>query len=369
MKILYCITQAKWGGAQAHVFELIKDQLNRKNDVYLVVGENGVLVDRLHEIGFSNIYILSYMKRAIGVNDIFAVFALRRFIKKIKPDLIHLHSSKAGIIGRIAASFTKCRVVFTIHGWSFTDGIAAKKKNVYRIIEKFMMYFTDLVICVSQFDFKIGVRDGVIKPQKKNAVVIHNGVSIPKKINNIDNDTKSSKIKIVMTARFSFQKDQDTLIKAISSIKSKKVEMIFVGDGETLKLCKALVNRLHLTSTVRFEGFQANVDKYLENCNIFVLSTHYEGLPISIIEAMSHKLPIIATNVGGINELVVDGENGFLCNGSVADMSEKLNLLIQNTNLCKKMADKSFDIYINEYVLADKLNKINYEYEQLMLGD
>ncbi|EEJ39686.1 glycosyltransferase, group 1 family protein, partial [Limosilactobacillus vaginalis DSM 5837 = ATCC 49540] len=115
-----------------------------------------------------------------------------------------------------------------------------------------------------------------------------------------------------MVARFSKQKDQETLIRAVKELPSDKYQLTFVGAGETLQQNQRLVSKFNLESNVKFIGFREDINKVLEKKDIFVLSTHYEGLPISIIEAMAYGLPVLATDVGGNSEMVKNNINGFL---------------------------------------------------------
>ena len=126
MKILYCITSASWGGAQLHVLELCADQLKRGNEVIFIVGNEGPLLDKVKKLkGLKIIFLPSLVREINPINDMKAIIELRKIIKKESPDIIHLHSSKAGVVGRIAAIGLRKRVkvIFTVHGWAFTDGV------------------------------------------------------------------------------------------------------------------------------------------------------------------------------------------------------------------------------------------------------
>lgn len=362
MKILYCITSSFWGGAQLHVLELCKDQVNRGNEVVFVVGNEGPLLDKVKKIPQVKIVVLKSLHREVSpLNDIRAVFELRGLIKKEKPDIVHFHSSKAGTVGRLANIGLKSKSIFTVHGWAFTDGISSRfKKNVFRLIEKLVAPFSDLIICVSEYDFKIGIRDKVINQDK--AVVIHNGVPNPKNFNTSDK-TIHNPIRLVMTARFSPQKDQKNLINAVSNLNKNDFKLIFVGDGETLSQNKKLVEELGLQDNVDFVGFKKDVTPYLKNSDIYILSTNYEGLPISIIEAMSYALPIIAIDVGGNSELVIN--NGYLVHNK-GELIDALNILINNTNLIKKFGIESYKLFKNEYLLQKCMDKTNEQYEKLL---
>lgn len=215
MKIMYCITSSSWGGAQLHVLELCRDQINRGNQVTFVVGNKGPLLTKVKQVpGVKTIVLKSLHREISPINDLKAIVKLRHLIKKENPDILHLHSSKAGTLGRIAAIglHSKTKVVFTVHGWAFTDGVpSGTKKNIYKVIEKLMTPLADLIICVSDFDKKIGMKYKVLNGKTK-VVVIHNGS--PKPTVNKVNHVAHKPLRLVMIARFSKQKDQESLIKA-----------------------------------------------------------------------------------------------------------------------------------------------------------
>lgn len=164
MRILYCITRSDWGGAQDHLFNLVKDQVRRRNEITVVVGQTGPLSERLATISGVNLFIMPTLVRNIDPKkDLKTIFALRRLIKKYQPDILHLHSSKAGAVGRMAAIGMPVKVVFTAHGWAFTDGVSNLKKHLYARIERFLGRFTDVIFCVSRFDYNLALGKRIVK--------------------------------------------------------------------------------------------------------------------------------------------------------------------------------------------------------------
>lgn len=364
MKILYCITSSSWGGAQLHVLELCKDQIRRGNDVVFVVGNKGPLLDKVKNIRGVKLYLMPSLHREINpFFDIYALFQLRKIIKYEKPDIVHLHSSKAGILGRLATYKLGTKVIFTVHGWSFTEGINSKsKKMLFRIIEKVVAPLTTCFICVSEYDRKIGLKYGVLK-KDYNIKVIHNGApEAGKKVTK--KDISKRPVKFIMTARFSPQKDQETLIRAFSHITKKDFQLLFVGAGPTLSENKQLVNKLNLEENISFVGFKANVIPYLLDSDVYILSTKYEGLPISIIEAMSCGLPIIATNVGGNSELVTN--NGYLVRNE-DELVKAIKLFVQHKDRINELGEKSYINFNNEFKLEKCLSSVNKVYNKLLL--
>lgn len=366
MKILYCITSSSWGGAQLHVLELCADQLARGNEVTFIVGNKGPLLDKVKQLKGVKVILLPSLVREISpTNDIKAIVELRKIIKSESPDIVHLHSSKAGVIGRLSSIGLrkKIKVIFTVHGWAFTDGVSSRlKKSLYRIIEKSVRHFTDLFICVSYYDEKIGKRDKVLD-STSNVKVIHNGSTTPSEQS--INYSVHTPLRLVMIARFSPQKDQETLINAVTKLPKDSYKLTFVGDGETLQTNKELVSKYELNHNIKFVGFKDDISDELINNDVYILSTHYEGLPISIIEAMSYGLPILATNVGGNSEMLENNINGFLFT-SKDELAEKLNYLINNPETVKKMGQESYRIFSDEYSLSQCLTKINNSYLELL---
>lgn len=360
MKIAYGITTSRWGGAQQYVYELILDRLKRKDEVFLIVGEAGELTRRLSEKNIK-IYILPELVRNINpVKDFLAILKFRKLLNHISPDIVHLNSSKAGVIGRIAAvKLKKIKTVFTVHGWAFSEGVPSNfKRIIYVYIERIMSKLTDLIICVSQYDYNLAIKCNVIR-DRENAIVIHNGV---KKNDYSEMRSVHKPVKLVMIARFSTQKDQAMLIRCLSRVDRNLFTITFVGDGDTLEDNVKLVKSLKLQDNVNFVGFKKNVSLYLKESDIYILTTHYEGLPISIIEAMSYGLPIVASDVGGNRELITN--NGFLVSNE-DDLLKVINVLLINTDQIVKMGKQSRENFLQNYTLETCLDKTNAQYNIL----
>src|SRR5690606_2218663 len=299
MKIVYIITRSDvLGGASVHLLDLAKGMISQGHQVHILVGGEGTFTEELkkNNINFSS---LEYLKREISIkDDVLGFWEIKRYLKRLKPDIVHCHSSKAGLLGRLAAKSLNLPVVFTAHGWAFTEGISPRKQKIYAKIEKFLINFSDHIITVSEFDRIYRFNFGVGSPDK--VTTVHNGIPVQ------DLQTKETKVvgqpcKVIMVARFDDQKDQITLIQALGWLKDKNWVMEFIGSGPTLERCKQGANKLGLENKIKFLGQQRNVKDFLNNSDIFVLSTNYEGFPLTILEAMRAKLPVIATNVGGNN--------------------------------------------------------------------
>ncbi|MCT3574122.1 glycosyltransferase family 4 protein [Levilactobacillus brevis] len=367
MKIMYCITRSNWGGAQANIYGLIEDQITNNNQVILVVGETGELTRRVEKLDNVEIIYLSELKRSLSPYDDFrAVMRLRKIIRSHRPNILHLHSSKAGAVGRLATIglINKPIVIFTAHGWAFTEGVGSKVKIVvYAYIEKFLAHFTDKIICVSKFDYDLAVKKKIFNSANQG-IVIYNGVDTPTCITH--SEKSLGKVIITMTARFDTQKNQLLLIQALGKLESFNYELRLIGDGPFMEKCKLEVVQYSLQEHIKFYGFRSDVDKILKNSDIFALITNYEGLPISIIEAMSFSLPIIASDVGGISEEVINGENGYLVANEANIIADKVRYLIENEMIRKSMGKKSKAIFLEKFQSSAFLTATNAVYLKLL---
>ncbi|TYX69131.1 glycosyltransferase family 4 protein, partial [Escherichia coli] len=245
MKVLFLITRGdELGGAQTHVKDVILGLINKYNiECYLACGTKGIFTDIMEENNINVIHIDS-MKREICFGDIIALKKLNDIIKDINPDIISCHSSKAGVLGRLASLGTRTKKVFTAHGWAFTEGISPKKAAIYKKIELLLSYITDATINVSYYDKKLALKAGL----KSQHYVIHN--CIPdvhyEKNNGIANKTV---LEFIMVARFCAQKDHETLLKAFSNIDKEKWRLTLIGGGDS-KSIKELAKKLNIDNNI-----------------------------------------------------------------------------------------------------------------------
>ena len=299
------ITRAEPGGAQSHVLELIR-HFSRQFTIQLATEEHGFLVDQARAAGISVVPVRHLVMEMNPAKDLLATRELSHIIREFKPDLVHAHSSKAGLIARIAAWLNGVPCIFTAHGWAFSEGVPKTRKWIVLLTEWFAGRLGTATIAVSEFDRFLGLRYKVSPPSR--ITTIENGIpDHPLRASPEDGDPPI----IAMVARFSVQKDQRTLLKACSQIQ-QPFRLWLIGDGPLLGSAMALAQELHIADRVKFWGNSATVPQLLQQTHIFALITHYEGLPISILEAMRAGLPIVATNAGGVSETVRDGYNGLL---------------------------------------------------------
>ncbi|MDZ3952450.1 glycosyltransferase family 4 protein [Bacillus thuringiensis] len=371
MKILYVITRANWGGAQAHLFELIKEAMHRGITCEVVVGEKGEFMDRVHKLGGVVHYIPELVHPIRPIQDMRAIYQLYKLIKEKAPTFVHAHSTKAGTVARIASFFARVPVIFTVHGWAFAEGVPKFRKRVAFIIERIMGYFPAKFICVSQYDKNIALENKVVRAEKV--------VTIPNGVMDLASDERkqggiNDKFTIIMVARFAMPKDQDTVLKALAMLEiddRMQTEVIFIGDGDMWEHSRRLAKKLEIEDRVTFLGKcnMQEVQKCLQQSDVFVLISNHEGLPLSVIEAMSCGLPIIATDVGGMRELVRDRENGYLIKkGDCFQLKTYIQGLKRNPKLVQDFGNESRKVFECEFTIQHFLESTFRFYDANFIG-
>jgi glycosyltransferase involved in cell wall biosynthesis len=330
-KIAIIVTKSEFGGGQEYIRILMS--LITGTKFILITGDTGFLTEVARNMNVS-VYVCKHLIHPVRpLRDIKAIIEVYKILRHEKPCLLHANSSKAGIVGRIAARFADVPSVFTAHGWAFSEGVSARRAWIAKWTEKLVSPCARKIICVSHYDRNLALKNGVGRTAQ--LVTIHNGIP----------DTKTSLAahfnviqRIIMVARFAPPKDYTTLLRAIANFKSNELQLECVGDGPQLNPARQLAQQLGLQDRVKFHGARSDVAEILQSADIFVLLTRWEGLPISILEAMRAGLPVVATRVGGVPEAVEDQVTGLLVERSDTEgVVKALRTLTSQPHLRKQM--------------------------------
>lgn len=359
MNIVYIITRSDTlGGANIHLLDLAEGVQNLGHQVTILIGGEGVVTQQARFRGLNCISLENMVREINPIRDVKCFFEIKKHLLVIKPDIVHCHSSKAGILGRLASYHLKIKNVFTVHGWAFTEGVSTKKALIYRYIEKYIAYITDKIITVSEYDRQYALKNGVSNTEQM--ITIHNGIKLLPAI-----VEKGKLVKIIMVARFSHQKKYSDLILALSQIKELNWYAEFVGDGELKPEMEQLSASLGLQDRIIFSGQCFDVNQRLANSDIFVLTSNYEGFPLTTLEAMSHSLPILASDVGGVKE-AIDGNGYLVPKGDVKYLADKLSELIGNDQLRNDMGKISYQNFLEKFTFEKMLEKTILIYSKLL---
>lgn len=306
-----------------------------------------IVASYLNPLRFSNPYTeaveatrFSFEKITIGPTPY--VKQIRETIKIIKSysiDIIHTHGYRSDVAGLIAAKLTGTPIVSTVHGWTSVS----LKLRAYQMLDRFCLKRFDRIVCVSNLLHQEFSKLGI---NSERLVYLPNAVSLPEKTSR-QRDTarqqlvlESGEKVVVAVGRLSPEKGLDILLTAFARQFSsdRGVRLILVGDGPERAALESLALGLGIAEQVVFAGFISDVAGYYAAADLFVMSSHTEGFPMALLEAMAWELPVLATAVGGIPDIVQDGVNGCLVPpGSVEPLAAAMANLLGNRGLAESM--------------------------------
>lgn len=358
INIAYVITRAESGGAQLHVRDLILHYLSCGHQVTLLCGESGYLTDEARLAGADVIVCPEVIHPIRPAHDLTAVFKLRRRLRVLAPDIVHAHSSKAGLLARFAVLGTGIPCIFTAHGWAFSEGAPIVQRSIGWLSEWLTATITGYpIINVSEYDRQLALRYKV--GRKDQHCCIPNGVP--------DSDYRASNFDgpVVMVARFARPKNQALLLKAWALTRASRARPLWlIGDGPDRVACMALAKELGISEQVYFPGNCSDVAKRLGDTSLFVLLSQHEGMPLSILEAMATGLPVLASKVGGIPELIEDGYNGILVeeHSTPESMALALDNCLADISTLSQMGKNSRQRYEQFFSLSAMLQRTDAMY-------
>jgi glycosyltransferase involved in cell wall biosynthesis len=361
-RLLYLVTRAEHGGAQAHVLDLAAG-MREQFEVEVATGEEGFLTEACRERAIP-VHVVSRLQREIEpFNDLRALQELIQLMRRIEPDLVHAHTFKAGFLGRFAANYSGIPCVYTVHMWPFGDAVPLSWRMIAPHCERLAARWCDRIITVSELgarnaaQYRIGGASQIVP--------ILNGIAEHPARARLDRD---SPLSCTMVARFTDFKDHGLLLRAFAMVPGQ-ARLKLVGDGKTLSAAKKLAAELGIRERVEFKGARSDVPEILAQTDVFVLASKTETLPISILEAMRAGLPVIASDVGGISEEVVDGETGLLVPaGSVEELSNALQRLLADKQLRVAMGRAGRRRFERVFRADTMINRTQQLYQEVLAG-
>lgn len=360
-RVLYIITKSVWGGAQKYVFDLAVNLPKDKFEAMVAGGGKGVMAEKIISANLPYFEIKNFQRDVNFLKDIFSFFEILILLFKTKPDIVHVSSSKAGASTGLACFIYKffafrfsLFALFTVHGWAFLEDRPKWQILLIKLISKITCLFYNKIICVSQNDYNEAMKNKIAPARK--IVLIHNGIN-PDDYNFLDKNTARKSLgSSTSKSRLGVElpSDGEILVGTIGEDTKNKGHQYLREAGEKIPN----VN-LKIFSNI------PNASRYLKNFDIFVLPSIKEGLPYIILEAGLAGLPVVASNVGGISEIIIDGENGILVPPkNPKALAEAIKKLIDNKNLREKMADNLHQRILSEFSMQKMLNATISAYEK-----
>ncbi len=360
--VLLVITRGEPGGAQVHVLELVTGLVG--NVAFeVVIGDDEFLAQELRALGVP-VHVLPELQRSISpATDLRALRTLIRIIRRVRPDLVHTHSTKAGVLGRLAAAAARVPSLHTAHAWSFSDGIPWSRKSFAIPTEALIGRITTRFIVVSEADREVAARFHVTRPAQVR--VIHNGVrDVPQRAA----PDAPGRVDLTMVARMATPKDHALLLRALVGIEGDFC-LQFVGDGPDRAAIEALAGELGVAGRIAFLGKRLDVADVLAASHVGVLISKQEGFPLVVLEAMRAGLPVLASDVGGIREAVEDQHTGLLvARGDEAGLRRALRRLIQDPPLRRRLGDAGRSAFLARFTAAEMATQTAAVYRDLARG-
>jgi glycosyltransferase involved in cell wall biosynthesis len=338
MKVLHLITSITIGGAQDNTLLTIEKHNPSSFEVHLASNPNGFWQERAQKAADVFHPLPNLVNPLSPLQDIATLIGIVRLLRQEKFDLLHTHSSKAGILGRWAGKIVGIPVVHTIHGFPFHDFMPKWKRQFYINIERSVRPFTDFFITVSELNRQEAAKLNILSLD--NSQTVYSGIDFAKldRPSNLQHTRHTLKIPeawqtISIVGRLDEQKAPYFVIDAFAKVLEHHPNtlLLLVGDGKLLNSLKSQVQQLGIADKVRFLGSREDVPEILKVSDVFALSSLWEGLGRAMTEAMLIGKPVVVPNIYGIPEIVHHNETGLLFPAKdVEQLAEHLNYLLQH---------------------------------------
>ena len=374
IKILHVITYLPIGGAQDNTLYTVELLDKEKYDISLCCNLDGELVERAKKIEAVKLFDIPFLCRKVSpYRDIRAFLSLYKLFKKEDFTIIHTHSSKAGLLARLAAVLNKTPIVIhTIHGFAFNDFMNIFKKNFFIYLEKLLAKWTDVLITVSNLNKKKIIDLNIAEENKiKN---IYSGIDLSLFTNKKNDDFRkelnlqNNHLLLGSVGRLSDQKDPITMIEAFGIISKPfpNAHLALVGDGELKGKILEKIDQLKLDGKVHLTGNKNNPWSVYHSMDLFIMSSIYEGLGRSITEALSCGVPVVCTDVEGVPEIVRDNITGILVPPKDANkLADGIIRTLNDMETAKKMAEEGRRFVKDNFDVNKMVNDIDSLYNTL----
>ncbi len=351
-KIIYAITKSNRGGAQRYVYDLATS-LPRSYAPTVLLGGVGPLKRHLEEARIPVVSLPGLDRDVRFLKDISVFFALLREFRRRKPDIVHLNSSKIGGLGALAARLASVQhIIFTAHGWAFNEKRPAIQKAVIKFVYWITIILSTKTIAVSE-QMRRDVRSFPFVQRK--IYVVHNGIAptpllaradavsgLQKIAKGMRQTPGESTLAIGVLSELHHVKGLDVLIDAVAALvkEGRRLLVVIMGEGDERASLERLIEARGLKHVVYLPGYVEDAARYLRAFDIFALPSRSEGFSFAILEAGSAKLPVVASRVGGIPEIITDGDDGLLVPpDSPAELAAGLRMLCDDPVLRKRLGE------------------------------
>ena len=373
--VFHVITKLELGGAQEVTLMTLERLPRDRYHLGLVTGPEGLLVERANRIdGLKRFWMSSLVREVRPLKDVMSFFRLWSLFRRERPDVVHTHSSKAGIVGRWAARAAGVPVIFhTVHGFSFHDYQPLPVRKLYIWLERVTTRITTKTVVVSYANAEKGEKAGVFG--RKDWVLCRDAIPVDRFLvpgarhqKLVEWGIDPAKLVIGMVACLKPQKAPLDFIDVAARVLSERKDVHFVmaGDGELRPQVEERIRTHAIEQHVTLLGWQKDMPEVYRNLDIVVLTSLWEGLPCVFSEAMASELPIVATNVDGAREAIIQGETGYLHTPHDIDgMAHSVLKLVTSPELRREMGARG-RLRVPEFDISASVTRLEEAYQECL---
>jgi glycosyltransferase involved in cell wall biosynthesis len=368
LRILHVITKLDVGGAQSIVAELVREQITSGHSVTVATGVVWEAAEVPKIDGVRLVKLSNLVHQLSPKNDLLAITHLITLMRIDRFDVVHTHSSKGGLLGRIAARRSDIPSIYTAHGWPF-QAAAPRGQRIQSLIGEWLGgLIGNEIVCVNRAEAELAARLRV--GRRKHRHVIHNGISFRPPLAERALRQSGDLFKLVMVARLHPPKRADLVVEALRFVDSR-ISLTIVGDGELRSSVEVAARECGVIDRVHFAGL-CDPTPYLEAADAFVLASDYEGMPVTVLEAMRAGLPIIANDLPGIREAVNGGSvsvtawDGFLTAKTAKALASAIQALFDEPNLARKMGERSRHAWESQFTVSQSATAYETLYRSVL---
>ncbi len=354
---------------------LTMDGLKEKYQMEMACAPGGPLNELVVEHGMTVHPIKNFVSEMAFFKDLHALWQVYRLLRKRRFDLVHTHNSKGGFIGRFAAFLASGPpVIHGVHGFAFHQNEPWLRRTLFFTLEKIAKYWSAKVICISQPLVDLWVQCKLAAPEKISK--IYSGIEVnkfKKKVNRSkirkELGLDSKDIAIGQVSKLWEGKGHEDIINAAPALVEKvpQAKIIFIGEGPLLEKLQKMTTEKNVQDNFIFLGYRSNIPELTQALDIAVLASHFEGMGRVILEAMAVGLPIVASRVGGIVDLVIDNETGLLVDPHTpSQLTLALTKLAQDPDLRKKMGALGQQRVDERFTSAMMIDQIDSLYKEVL---
>ena len=377
--VCHVITKLELGGAQEVALYTVAHLDRTKFQPVLIAGPDGLLTDEATSVPGIEVVIIPSLGRRVHVfADLTALVALVKLFRRLRPTIVHTHSSKAGILGRWAAWFARVPIILhTIHGYGVTPAQPSWVRRVFILLERMTGWVTTHWIAVAQADRKTGIQWGLF--DEHHVSVVRPGID-PRPFLSALQPVDRERLR----AEFGASSD-DWLIGTVACLKPQKApedfvavakrvceamphaRFVLIGDGELRPTIEALVERCGLKDRMHLAGWRRDIATAMKTFDAFLLTSHWEGLPRVLLEARAAGIPVVATKVGGVEEVIVEGRHGWLCAvGDIPGLSERVSRTLRERREHSQGGGGLSEALPKEFHLEEMVKQYESLYDRLL---